>query len=165
MISFVVGMDEKNVIGANNDLPWEYLPRDMKFFKDTTMNGTIFMGRKTYESIGRPLPNRKSVVLTSGEDTFPEEVEVVRDLSYVQEFNEKHPNEELYVIGGQTIFEQSLEDADRLYVTHIHATVEGDTFFPEIDSEKWALTSESFVEKDDENVYDMTFAVYDRKYF
>lgn len=163
MISFVVGMDEKNVIGANNDLPWEYLPRDMKFFKDTTMNGTIFMGRKTYESIGRPLPKRKSVVLTSGEDTFPEEVEVVRDLSYVQEFNEKHPNEELYVIGGQTIFEQTLEDADRLYVTHIHAMFEGDTIFPEIDPKKWTLTSESYVEKDDKNAYDMTFAVYDRK--
>ncbi len=163
MISFVVGMDVNNVIGAENDLPWEYLPRDMKFFKETTLHGTILMGRKTYESIGRPLPQRKSIVLTSGEDTFPEEVEVIRDLSYVKEFNKKHPNEELFVIGGQTIFEQTIDDADRLYVTHIHAAFDGDTVFPPIDPDKWIVTSESYVEKDEENAYAMTFTVYDRK--
>lgn len=163
MISFVVGMGENNVIGAKNDLPWEYLPRDMKFFKDTTINGTMLMGRKTYDSIGRPLPQRKSIVLTSGEDTFPEEVKVIRDLSYVKEFNEKNPNEELYVIGGQTIFEQTMPYVDRLYVTHIHAEFEGDTVFPAIDPNMWTLTSETYTEKDDKNAYAMTFAVYDRK--
>lgn len=163
MISFVVAMDENNVIGANKDLPWPYLPKDMKFFKDTTMNGTMFMGRKTYEAIGRPLPNRKSVVLTRGEDTFPEEVEVVSDFSYVKEYEEKHPDEELYVIGGGVVFKETMPIADRLYVTYIHGSFEGDTYFPEINEDEWKLTSESFVEADEDHAYSMTFAVYDRK--
>ncbi len=163
MISFVVAMDENNVIGANKDLPWPYLPKDMKFFKDTTMNGTMFMGRKTYEAIGRPLPNRKSVVLTRGEDTFPEEVEVVSDFSYVKEYEDKHPDEELYVIGGGVVFKETMPIADRLYVTYIHGSFEGDTYFPEINEDEWELTSESFVEADEDHAYSMTFAVYDRK--
>lgn len=163
MISFVVAMDENNVIGADKDLPWPYLPRDMKFFKDTTMNGTMFMGRKTYEAIGRPLPHRKSVVLTRGEDTFPDEVEVVNDISYVKEYAEKYPDEELYVIGGGVVFKETLPIADRLYVTYIHASFEGDTVFPEIDEKEWTLTSEEFVAADEDNPLAMTFAVYDRK--
>lgn len=163
MISFVVAMDEDNVIGANKDLPWPHLPKDMKFFKDTTMNGTMFMGRKTYEAIGRPLPNRKSVVLTRGEDTFPEEVEVVSDFSYVKEYADKHPDEELYVIGGGVVFKETMPIADRLYVTYIHGSFEGDTYFPEINEDEWELTSESYEEADKDHAYSMTFAIYDRK--
>lgn len=159
----MVAMDENYIIGADKDLPWPYLPKDMKFFKDTTMNGTMFMGRKTYEAIGRPLPKRKSIVLTRGKDIFPEEVEVVHDFSYVKEYADKHPGEELYVIGGGVVFEETMPIADRLYVTHIHASFEGDTVFPEIDENVWKITSESYEEPDADNKYGMTFAVYDRK--
>lgn len=162
MISLLVAMDRNCVIGYKNDLPW-YLPRDLRFFKETTMGGTIIMGRKTFEAIGRILPKRKHVVLTRQQIDFPEEVEVISDVSVIMERNRQNPDEEYFVIGGGNIFKQVLPYADRMYITWIDEAFEGDTYFPEFAEEDWHLTSKEKGEKDDKNPYDYYFLQYDRK--
>lgn len=162
MISLLVAMDRNCVIGYKNDLPW-YLPRDLRFFKETTMGGTIIMGRKTFEAIGRILPKRKHVVLTRQQIDFPEEVEVISDVSVIMERNRQNPDEEYFVIGGGNIFKQVLPYADRMYITWIDEAFEGDTYFPEFAEEDWHLTSKEKGEKDDKNPYDYYFLQYDRE--
>src|SRR5699024_12852626 len=115
MISFIFAMDKNNGIGFNNGMPW-YLPNDFKFFKETTTGHTIIMGRKTFESIGRVLPNRKHIVLSRHEGDYPEEVELVHDVDVLMDRYE-NDEEEVFIIGGGRIFEKCLPYADRLYVT------------------------------------------------
>src|SRR5690625_1078922 len=104
MISLLVAMDQNRVIGLNNDMPW-HLPKDLKFFKQKTVGHTIVMGRKTFNSIGRVLPNRKHVILTRNKNvTFPEGVEVIYDISGIKDLDNNHPNDELFVIGGGKVF-------------------------------------------------------------
>src|SRR5699024_2441136 len=130
MISLLVAMDQNRVIGLNNDMPW-HLPKDLKFFKQKTVGHTIVMGRKTFNSIGRVLPNRKHVILTRNKNVnFHESVEVIYDISGIIDLDNNHPNDELFVIGGEKVFEQVLPIADRMYVTLIDATFEGDVYFP-----------------------------------
>ncbi|WP_404452793.1 dihydrofolate reductase [Virgibacillus necropolis] len=162
MLSFVVAMDRNRVIGLNNDLPWQ-LPKDLKFFKEKTTGHTMIMGRKTYDSLGRPLPNRKSVVLTSQNPSYPEEVEVIHDINTIKEWNEKNPEKEFMVIGGATIFEQVLPFVDRMYITWIDESFEGDTYFPAFSKDEWTLTSKEKGEKNEKNPYDYYFLQYDRK--
>jgi len=162
LISLLVAMDRNRVIGHNNKLPW-HLPRDLRFFKEKTTGGTIIMGRKTFESIGRVLPKRKHVVLTKQEMDFPEEVEVISDISSVLERNRKNPDEEYFVIGGGKIFTQIMPYADRMYITWIDEAFEGDIYFPDFSEADWHLTSEEKGEKDEKNPYDYYFLQYDRK--
>lgn len=160
MLSFIVAMDQNNVIGNQNDMPW-HLPNDLRFFKEKTTGHTIVMGRKTFESIGRVLPNRKHVVLTSKNNDFPEAVEVVHDVNtIIQRY--KDMNEEVFIIGGGRIFEQLLDDVDRLYVTKINHSFEGDVFFPEIHDHEWAETNREKGLRDEKNPYDYDFIQYDR---
>ncbi len=152
-------MDENNVIGKDNDLPW-YLPNDLKYFKKVTTGHTIAMGRKTYESIGRPLPNRQNIVLT-------------RDLSYnaegctvIHSIDELKPylnDDEVFLIGGAELFKMALPIADRLYITRIHDTFDGDTYFPSIDFSEWKVVEELKGETDERNPYEHTYYVYERK--
>ncbi|MDY0405745.1 dihydrofolate reductase [Virgibacillus sp. 179-BFC.A HS] len=129
MISLLLAMDRNHVIGLNGDMPW-HLPRDLAFFKKKTTGHTVVMGRKTFESIGKPLPNRKNVVLTSGQaDAFPKEVKVMHRLDDLLKANENNPQEEFFVIGGGHVFEQILSYADRMYITFIDEVFDGDTFF------------------------------------
>lgn len=162
MISLLVAMDRNHVIGLNNDLPW-HLPDDLRYFKETTTGNTIIMGRKTFDSIGRVLPNRRNVVLTRGTSDFPAGVEVVRDLETIKEWNENYPDEEYFVIGGGDIFNQVLSFADRLYITWIDEDFDGDTFFPEFSLEEWDLIRKTKGKKDEKNPYDYYYLVYEQK--
>src|SRR5690625_1798275 len=110
MISLLVAMDRNRVIGFENDLPW-HIPNDLKFFKQKTTGHVIVMGRKTYDSIGKPLPNRRNVVLTRKQINVPEEVEVIHHLDEIYEWNEQNRSEELFLIGGGDIFRQVLPRA------------------------------------------------------
>lgn len=161
MLSFIVAMDQNNAIGYQNKMPW-YLPNDFKFFKETTIGHTIIMGRKTFESIGRVLPDRKHIVVSKQANDFPAEVEAVTDLSVIAE-RYKNTDEEVFIIGGGNIFKQLMDQADRLYVTRIMESFQGDVFFPEINKDTWAETSCEKGLKDDKNPYDYYFIQYDRK--
>lgn len=162
MISLLLAMDRNHVIGLNNDLPWR-LPKDLRFFKEKTTGNTIIMGRKTYESMGGALPNRRNVVITSSENPFPENVHVIRNLESIREWDKESPNEEVFVIGGGNIFKQILPFADRMYITWIDQDFDGDTYFPEFSEVDWSLTSKVKGEKNETNPYDYYFLQYDRK--
>ncbi|ALX47917.1 dihydrofolate reductase [Lentibacillus amyloliquefaciens] len=161
MISLLVAMDRNRVIGYQNDLPW-HLPNDLKFFKQTTTGNTIIMGRKTFEAIGRPLPNRKNIVISKQQDQFPDGIEIVRDIDTILHWNEQEPDIELFVIGGGNIFKQFLSHADRMYITWVDEDFQGDTFFPYFTESEWQLTKREKGEKDNKNPYDFYFLQYDR---
>lgn len=152
-------MDENNVIGKNNDLPW-HLPNDLKFFKKITTGHTIIMGRKTFESIGRPLPNRKNIVLTRNKSFEAEGCTVVHS---VDELGPYLKDDEVFLIGGSELFNLALDRADRLYITRIHDEFDGDTFFPKIDLNQWKLIDEQSGEIDEKNVHEHTYLIYERK--
>ncbi|MBS4176639.1 dihydrofolate reductase [Lederbergia citrea] len=161
MISFLWAEDENGLIGKNNDLPWR-LPADLKYFKDTTMGHPIVMGRKTYESIGRPLPGRTNIILTRSADYKAEGCLVFQSKDQLVEWIDSQESE-VFITGGAEIFRLFLEEVDRLYVTKIFATFEGNTYFPEIDWDKWKQTSSKTGPKNEKNPYDYEFRVYDRK--
>ncbi|MBD8004886.1 dihydrofolate reductase [Bacillus norwichensis] len=160
MISFLWAQDENGLIGNNNDLPWS-LPADLKYFKETTMGHPIVMGRKTYESIGRPLPGRTNIILTRDQDYQAEGCLVFHAREDLLEWI-KEKGSEVFITGGSEIFKLFLEDADRLYVTKIGATFEGNTYFPELDWKKWRLVSAEEGPKDEKNPYDYEFQIYER---
>ncbi|MFC2948349.1 dihydrofolate reductase [Virgibacillus sediminis] len=162
MKSLLVAMDRNHVIGLNDDLPW-YLPKDLRFFKEKTTGQTIIMGRKTFESIGKALPNRRNVVVSRKAGDFPDGVEIINDLSVVNDWNRQWPNKEYIIIGGGHIFEQAIKFADRMYITWIDEEFEGDTFFPEFNEKEWHLTSKVKGEKNEKNPYDYYFIQYDRQ--
>lgn len=143
MISLMVAHDPNRVIGLNNNLPW-HIPEDLKYFKETTMGKAMVMGRKTYESIGSPLPGRLSIVVTR--DKTYEAVEGVVIVHTLQDAIEQALAyaEEAMIIGGAEIFELSMDLADRLYITEIHEQFEGDTFFP-FYNEGWEKVSQTDV--------------------
>jgi dihydrofolate reductase len=157
MISFILAMDENRVIGKDNDLPWR-LPADLAYFKRTTMGQPVIMGRKTYESIGRPLPGRENIVVTRNKDFAVEGITVVYSL---EEAFEQTKETEAFVIGGEQIFKEAISFASRLYITQIHHTFEGDTYFPAIPTE-WKIVSSEKGIKDEKNPYDYDFVVYEK---
>ncbi|WP_284140091.1 dihydrofolate reductase [Virgibacillus sp. LDC-1] len=162
MLSLLVAMDRERVIGANNDLPW-HLPRDLKFFKEKTTGNTIIMGRNTFESIGKALPNRRNVVLTRNKQAiFPEDIEVIHDIDTILKWNAEKPEAEYFIIGGGKLFEQMLAYADRMYITMIDETFAGDTYFPVFSTTDWKITSNVKGERDERNPYDYYFVQYDR---
>lgn len=162
MISLIVAMDRNHVIGLNNDLPW-HLPADLRYFKEKTTGNTIIMGRKTFESIGRPLPNRRNVVITRSDLDFPDGVEVIHDLETIEEWNERHPDKNFFIIGGGNIYRQAISFADRLYITWIDEEFTGDTYFPDFSLHEWELNEKTKGKKDEKNPYDYFHLVYDRK--
>ncbi|MCM3664391.1 dihydrofolate reductase [Mesobacillus subterraneus] len=161
MISLIWAMDENRVIGLHNQLPWR-LPEDLKFFKRVTMGHPIAMGRKTYESIGKPLPGRENIVITRDENYSPDGCVVMNSIEEFMKYaGEK--DDEVFVIGGAEIFKEVLPKADRLYLTMIHEQFEGDTFFPVFDIDKWELETREIGLKDEKNPYDYEFLIYKRK--
>ena len=140
MISLLVAYDLNRVIGIDNKMPW-HIPEELKYFKKVTMGKAIVMGRKTFESIGRPLPGRLNIVVTRNEEYVAEGAEVYHDLQMAIERGKEY-SEEVVIIGGAEIFNLSMDIADRLYITIIRKEYEGDTFFPEHD-DSWKLVSES----------------------
>ncbi|WP_375767573.1 dihydrofolate reductase [Archangium gephyra] len=138
-ISAIVAMATNRCIGRDNTLPWR-LPADLKRFKQLTMGHTLVMGRKTYESIGRPLPGRKTVVVTRQRNYAPEGVQVAHSLEQALEL--ARGDDEAFIAGGADLYRQALAHVRRLYLTRIGQDYEGDTFFPEVDLSGWRLISE-----------------------
>ena len=159
ILSMVVATANNRVIGKDNDMPW-HLPADLAYFKKTTLGKPVIMGRKTYESIGRPLPGRQNIVISRDINYKAEGVETVSSvdaaLALVSEV------EEVMVIGGGAIYQHCLPAADRLYITHIEAEIEGDTQFPFYDTNIWKKVSSSIRLADDKNAYNLSFCVYDK---
>ncbi|MBO2943009.1 dihydrofolate reductase [Paenibacillus sp. F411] len=160
-ISMIWAMGRNGVIGRDNDIPWR-LPRDLAYFKKMTLQKTILMGRKTWESFGgRPLPQRRHLVVTGDHNySVPfEEVHILHDLEEAMPYSQ---DQELMVIGGSQIYKQMLPKADRLYVTFIEEDFEGDTYFPEVDWSQWTLVSNEAGIMDENNPYSYRFAIYER---
>lgn len=162
-ISIIVAKGKNNVIGKDNDLPW-HLPGDLRHFKKTTTGHHLIMGRKTYESLGRPLPNRISIVLTRNKEyTVPEGHYVVHDLSAALEICNAKRLEQVYVLGGAEIFKIALPYTDELVITEVDASPEGDTFFPAIEDAEWLMVSREGFPADEKNEYNYSFVTYQRK--
>jgi dihydrofolate reductase len=161
MISFLVAMDENRIIGKDNQLPWS-LPEDLKYFKRVTMGHPIIMGRKTHESIGRVLPGRENIVITRQLNYQSEGCTVFYSVQELVKYC-REQDTEVFVIGGAEIFNEMFTFADRLYITLIHESFDGDTYFPEFDLNEWELTSSETGIKDEKNPYDYEFRIYKRK--
>lgn len=157
-LTFVWAMSSNRVIGVNNKLPW-HLPADLAFFRRNTTGKTVLMGRNTYESIGKPLPNRHNVILTRNLAYTAEGCTVIHTIDEAVRLSEK---EEVMVIGGADIYKQLLPYADRLLVTEIEAIFEGDTYFPEFPLEEWNLVERIRGIQDEKNHYPHQFLVYER---
>lgn len=159
MISIIVGAARNNVIGKGNALPWS-LPNDLKHFREVTSGHAVVMGRKTFESIGRPLPNRRNIIITRQEDYKPEGVEVVGSLDAA--IAAVPAGEETFVIGGGEIFRQALPIADRVYLTRVEADVEGDALFPALEAGEWQEVSRVDGIMDEKNALPHTFLIFER---
>ena len=147
-------------IGVDNQLPW-HLPKDLKHFKEITSGHPIIMGRKTYESIGKPLPNRTNIVISRKKDWFEEGILIVGSIKEAIKFGQKI-DEDIFILGGGNIFEQTMDIADKLEVTEIKTNIEADTFFPKIDPKIWTKTDEVCHEKDEKNNFDFCFQTFQR---
>lgn len=152
-------MSKNGVIGNNNSLIWN-LPNDLKRFKQLTTGNPVVMGRKTYESIGRPLPNRRNIIITRSKNFSIEKCEIVNSLSDALLLC----NNDCFIIGGGQIYKESISAADKLYITLIDEHFEGDTFFPEIDK-SWVEVSREEFEPDEKNKHNYTFIEYERYQF
>jgi dihydrofolate reductase len=160
MISLIAAIGKNNELGKGNDLVWK-LPDDMKYFVKTTSGHTVVMGRKTFESIGRVLPNRRNIVITRDKNYLRDSVDVVHSLQ--EAINLAVSNDEVFIIGGAEIFKQAMDVADKLYITHINAEdKDADTFFPEIIPIVWNETSHIEHKADSENPFDYTFSIYEK---
>lgn len=158
-LSIIAAMSTNRVIGRNNRLPWR-LSADLKRFKSLTMGHCLLMGRKTFESIGRPLPGRTIVVLTRQKDFAPPGVLVAHTLD---EALRMAPGEEVFVAGGAQIYQQTLALADRLYLTVIDGEFPGDAYFPSFDEGDWQLITEEHHEPTETSPYSHRFLIYERK--
>ena len=165
MISIIVAMDDNRLIGkkdSSNGMPWNN-KEDLKHFKEITTGHTIIMGRKTFESLGRVLPNRKHIVLCNDANLKidNENVEVLNDINLLDKYI--NSDEENFVIGGATIYKLLLPKADKLYLTKINENFEGDVYFPEIDLDDWKVVSKEKGKKDEKNPYDYEYINFERK--
>ncbi len=168
--ALIVAMASNQTIGIDNTLPW-HLPNDLKYFKQVTMAKPIIMGRKTYESIGRPLPGRTNIVITRQTDYQAEGIVIVNSLQQAldkaEDISFVSGHEEVMVIGGAEIYQQALAQADRLYITHVHSDIDGDAFFPKLEWNDWQESKREEHSADpagdeQKNPYDYSFVVYDR---
>ncbi|TBX70579.1 dihydrofolate reductase [Flavobacterium silvisoli] len=159
MITLIAAVAENNALGKDNQLLW-HLPDDFKRFKNLTSGHYIIMGRKTFESFPKPLPNRTHVIVTRQKDYTPEGCIVVNSLTEAVSVCPK--DEEVFVIGGGEIYHQAIGLADKIDVTKVHHHFDADTYFPEIDPKLWKVVSEEFHPKDEKHDFDFTFTTYER---
>lgn len=160
MITVIAAAAENNALGKDNDLVW-HLPDDFKRFKQLTTGHHIIMGRKTFESFPKPLPNRTHIVITRNKKYQKEGAVVVHSIEEALALAKNDPQP--FIIGGGEIYKQGLPFADKIELTRVHATVDADTFFPEIDEQKWDLVAEKYHPKDDKHEYAFTYLTYMRK--
>jgi dihydrofolate reductase len=158
-LALIVAMAENRVIGRNNQLPWR-IPADLRHFKALTLGKPVIMGRKTYESIGRPLPGRNNIVISADSGYQAEGCQVVHSVE--QALEAAGSCEEAMIIGGANLYRQTLENADRLYLTLVKAEPEGDTWFPEIELQQWREIERQAHTADESNEYDYDFVVLER---
>lgn len=161
MVTIVVAMGKNREIGKDNQLLW-HLPKDLKHFKDITSGHPIIMGRKTYESIGKPLPNRTNIVISRKKDWFEEGILIVGSIKEALKFAQKI-DENVFIIGGGNIYEQTMDLTDRIEVTLVDAELYADTYFPEMSEKIWQKTDEVCHEKDEKNQFDFCFQTFERK--
>lgn len=168
MLSIIVAVAQNGAIGRNNELLW-HISEDLKYFRSTTTGHPVIMGRKTFESIGRPLPGRRNIVLTRGDMEIPPiknpqttSMEIVHSLDEV--FALAQGEEEFFVMGGGMLYNATFAKADMLYLTKIYAVAEdADTFFPEVNGDEWEMVKEGEMMHDEENNINYQFLVYKRK--
>ncbi len=156
-LSLITAIDKNRLIGNGGKIPW-HLPADFAYFKEATMGHSVIMGRTTFESIGKPLPGRRNIVLTRGDFTH-EGVEVVHSL---EEVLKSFSDEEVFVIGGAQVYKEALQQTDKLYITFVDGDFEGDTFFPEINWYEWKEIKSETRKADEKNPHDMKFVVFER---
>ena len=162
IISIIVAMDEKGAIGRDNRLPW-HLSDDLKRFKATTIGHHIVMGRKTYESIGKPLPGRTNIVVTRNPAYQAEGCRIAHSLEGALEIARENGEEEVFVTGGRELFAQALDIADRIYLTRVHADVPANVYFPDFDETNWSEKDSFHHEADEKNEHAFTVKLLERR--
>ncbi len=158
-LSLFVAVSENGVIGRSGDLPWR-LSADLRRFKRLTMGHTIVMGRKTYESIGRPLPGRTSIIISRDPSYHAEGCQTASSLEHAMQLAAE--DAELFVIGGAQIYALALSHANRIYWTQVHTEIDGDTFFPKVNWNDWKMIEQERYPADERNQYDFSFRVFER---
>lgn len=161
IISAIVACAKNGVIGKDNEIPW-YLPADFAYFKRTTINHHIIMGRNCFESIGRPLPKRTNIIITRNPFYIASGCLMVNSIAEGLKTAENNGETEAFIIGGGEIYKQSVDLWERLYLTEVDLDTEGDVFFPELDLSNWQLVSEEQHTKDEKNEYNFSFKVFER---
>ncbi|MBU6467998.1 MAG: dihydrofolate reductase [Betaproteobacteria bacterium] len=159
-LAMIVAMSENRVIGKDNTLPW-HLPADLAFFKRTTLGHPVIMGRKTYLSIGKPLPGRRNLILSRDQHFSVANAEVYSSIT--DALDHCAETEQVFIIGGAELFKLTLDLTKDLYVTEIQANLDGDTYFPELDFSQWQVVSKTPHAQDEKNQYDMCFIHYQRR--
>lgn len=164
-IAAIVAVASNGVIGRNNQLPW-HLPNDLKYFKATTMGKPVVMGRKTFESIGRPLPGRTNIVVTGNSSYSAQGVEVAYSLNDAIKLAKRvavdEGAKELMIIGGAKLYAEALAQVSRLYLTEVQADVEGDAYFEALNLSEWTESARQSFKAEGKNPYNYSFVVYDR---
>lgn len=159
-ITLIVAASENNAIGINNQMPW-HLPNDFKYFKRNTIEHSVLMGRKTFDAIGKALPDRRNIVITRNTNFQGEDIDVANSIQEALLYcRDEH---EVFIIGGANIYQQALPLANKILLTRVQTTIQGDAFFPELNSEEWELISSEPHQADDKHAFDYTFEVYNRK--
>lgn len=161
IVSAIVAATENWVIGRDNDIPW-YMSNDLKYFKKTTLNHHIIMGRNTYASIGRPLPKRTNIVLTRNPFYVIQNCLMAHSIQEALELAYDNGEKEAFIIGGGKIYQESFDLLDRIYLTVVHTELEGDTFFPKLDMSIWKEISSVAHKADEKNDFDHTFKCFER---
>jgi dihydrofolate reductase len=161
--SFIVARAENGVIGKDNGLIW-HMPNDLKFFKETTTGHYVLMGRKSYESVGKPLPNRLNIIITRNTDYAVEGALVVHSLQEALDLALEQKQQEVFILGGGEIYRQALEKklVDRIYLTEIKDRFEGDTYFPELNAAEWEEIHREEFQADDKNPHNYAFVTLER---
>jgi len=159
-ITLIVAAAENNAIGKDNQMPW-HLPNDFKYFKKTTLGHSVVMGRKTFDSIGKPLPERRNIILTRDQDYTSPDVDVANSVDDVLTYC--RDEREIFVIGGANVFKQFMPLAQKVYLTRVHTAIDGDAFFPELSENEWQLTRSEHHQKDEKHAFDYSFEVWERR--
>ncbi len=160
VVSLIVAISKNYCIGKDNQLLW-HLPKDLKFFKEHTNRKTIIMGRKTYDSIGKPLPNRRNIVISSNKELQIEGVEITDSLDAAILLCKSEP--EVCIIGGGKIYNLALDLVNRMYITFVDAEIDGDTYFPKVNLKNWQEVFSESHQKDERHLFDFVFKIYERK--
>ncbi len=158
-ITLIVAAAENNAIGKDNQMPW-HLPNDFKYFKKTTLEHSVVMGRKTFESIGKPLPERRNIILTRDQNYTSPDADVANNVDDVLTYC--RDEREVFVIGGANVYSQFLPLAQKVHLTRVHTVIDGDAFFPELPENEWKLISQEDHLRDERHAFDYSFEVWER---